>query len=73
MPALAGALRESGLTLTGGGVFEQARDPRQGDPEGRPIRRGLGGTGTTSGEGVELSPDSGRPARLPAGVVDVYA
>jgi flagellar hook-length control protein FliK len=73
MPALAGALRESGLTLTGGGVFEQARDPRQGEPEGRPGRGGIGGTGGLSADGSEPGPDSGRPVRLPAGVVDIYA
>jgi flagellar hook-length control protein FliK len=29
MPVLAGSLREAGLTLSGGGVFEQARQPGQ--------------------------------------------
>lgn len=37
MPTLAGQLRESGLTLTGGGVFEQARQPAgQGGREAWP-------------------------------------
>ena len=42
MPTLAGQLRESGLTLTGGGVFEQAQ-PGSGqasDPQGREARPG---------------------------------
>ncbi len=42
MPTLAGALRESGLTLTGGGVFEQPANPQQqGD------RAPAGGRSTT--------------------------
>lgn len=37
MPTLAGALREAGLTLAGGGVFEQPRDARRdGDAADRP-------------------------------------
>jgi flagellar hook-length control protein FliK len=42
LPALAGALRESGLTLTGGGVYQQApgrqdadSGPGGGSPDGR--------------------------------------
>lgn len=73
MPALAGALRDSGLTLAGGGVFEQARDPRQGEAEGRPARAGSGGASAASGDGIDAGLEPGRPARLPAGVVDVYA
>jgi flagellar hook-length control protein FliK len=38
MPTLAGSLRDSGLTLTGGGVFEQPRDagPQDGAQAGTP-------------------------------------
>jgi flagellar hook-length control protein FliK len=43
MPTLAGSLREAGLTLTGGGVFEQPRDPR-GD-----IGNGNDGSGSRAG------------------------
>lgn len=32
MPLLAGSLREAGLTLTGGGVFEQPREPSRDAP-----------------------------------------
>lgn len=32
MPQLAGSLREAGLTLSGGGVFEQPRQPQQDAP-----------------------------------------
>ena len=35
VPALASALRENGLTLTGGGVFEQAREQRGDARPGR--------------------------------------
>jgi flagellar hook-length control protein FliK len=35
MPVLASALREGGLTLSGGGVFEQPRDPQR-DGSGAP-------------------------------------
>lgn len=67
MPVLASALRDSGLTLTGGGVFEQARDPHQGDEAG-------GGTAARDGavddaDGVAER----RPVALPQGMVDLYA
>ena len=39
VPALAGALRENGLTLTGGGVFEQAREQRGDAAPGRSRQR----------------------------------
>jgi len=74
VPALAGALRESGLTLSGGGVFEQPREQR-GDahanaPQGdaRAADHALDGVRDT-GVGAALA------ARLPRarGVVDLYA
>lgn len=70
VPALASTLRESGLTLTGGGVFDQARDPR-GDarpdtPQAGPW--GFDGLG-------DSAPSSASAPRLPRarGVVDLYA
>ena len=71
LPALAGALRESGLTLTGGGVFEQSRQQNQGEPSskgGRPgDRDDDGAIGSVAGAG-------GAAQRwAPRGVVDVYA
>ena len=36
MPLLAGSLREAGLTLSGGGVFEQPRQQRDPAPQGTP-------------------------------------
>jgi flagellar hook-length control protein FliK len=71
MPVLAGALRETGLTLTGGGVFEQARDPRQGDAEAGPGRGSGAGSGPGGGTAADVEP--ARPVQLPRGVVDVYA
>lgn len=71
MPALASALRESGLTLTGGGVFEQPGRPgEQSGQGGHPTgRRGAG-----IGAGAEGEPE---PVALPTpvarGMVDLYA
>lgn len=69
MPALASALRDSGLTLTGGGVFEQPNQP--GEP-GQPGGQHGGRRG--SGPGGPAQPE---PAALPAprarGMVDLYA
>lgn len=69
MPTLAGALREEGLTLTGGGVFEQ---PRQAHGDDAPA--------TASGRGGRGGADDGAdtlaaPARqvAPRGMVDVFA
>lgn len=73
MPSLAGALRENGLTLTGGGVFEQPRPPRDGSDaqsagSGRAVPAGApGDDGAVAGAGV-------RPAASrPRGVLDLYA
>jgi flagellar hook-length control protein FliK len=70
VPALAGALRENGLTLTGGGVFEQPREQR-GEARQDSVRSTPGAHG-----GAADSPTSPTPApRLPRarGVVDLYA
>lgn len=72
MPALASALRDSGLTLAGGGVFDQST--RQGQP-GREAsaagaRSGAGGAGT-EGDGSATALPS--PGRQPRGIVDLYA
>lgn len=71
LPALAGALRDSGLTLTGGGVFEQ---PRQGGRE--PGNGGGNGERPAAGagrDGEPVAPDTARPLPAPRGVVDLYA
>lgn len=75
MPILAGSLRESGLTLTGGGVFEQ---PRQtGSDSQDPGRTGLrpgtgsGGHGDSADSGLALPTAPMAAARR--GVVDLVA
>jgi flagellar hook-length control protein FliK len=70
VPALATALRESGLTLTGGGVFEQPRESR-GDA---PTQPQAGGRVATELGSDEPLPPNATP-RLPRtrGVLDLYA
>lgn len=69
LPLLAGTLREAGLTLAGGGVFEQARQGG-GEPGGERGDAGPAGRRDTLGEPAEA------PARTPLrsrGVVDLVA
>lgn len=75
LPVLAGSLREAGLTLSGGGVFDQ---PRQRDAFGDP-QRAPGGTGARSGTTPD-APDwrDAAPGTLQApprrrGIVDLIA
>jgi hypothetical protein len=84
MPQLAGNLRESGLTLTGGGVSEQAPRQQAGAQDGgsdrgarnRPGGDGGSGAGSRDGSG---SGDGQRPGPAPRrvsgarGVVDLVA
>ncbi|QPF73106.1 hypothetical protein G8A07_09365 [Roseateles sp. DAIF2] len=76
LPELASALRENGLTLSGGGVFQQPRDAQQQQPQA--------GDGSNSGRrnnaGAEANDPLGQPAAAAArpaprarGVVDLYA
>lgn len=71
VPALAGALRESGLTLTGGGVFEQPRDSRDAQARSRTPEPHDRGAASVDAVGTTLA-----AARLPSrarGVLDVFA
>lgn len=85
MPQLAGSLRENGLTLSGGGVFEQPRQPQQQAQSG-----GGNGNGNGANNGNDNPRDSrrdgardaaangqtgtaGAPGRRHAGVVDLVA
>ena len=75
MPNLAASLRESGLTLTGGGVFEQ---PRQRADQAPADGRSNGGRASERGpEGGLADPaQAGAPAARTVrrqGVVDLYA
>ena len=74
LPSLAGALRENGLTLTGGGVFEQsrqARDGQSGQP-GQPGRAQGRADGSADDDGALAAAGRAAPARA-RGMVDVYA
>lgn len=77
MPTLAAALRENGLTLTGGGVFQQARDPGR-DAQGGQDASARGGTsdrrdgGRDGGRDPLAASAPARRVRHP-GQVDVYA
>ena len=67
MPLLAGSLREAGLTLSGGGVFEQPRQPRDGAPAAPDgSRRG-------DDTGAEVAPRPTAAAVHRRGVVDLVA
>ena len=70
MPALASALRENGLTLTGGGVFEQAREQR-GDARQDSPRAPAGGGRTALDSAAAPLPAARAPRAR--GVVDLYA
>lgn len=77
LPELASALRDSGLTLSGGGVFQQPREQRDpsaqqqsGEAQGRGADRGEAGGTATGSEPLAAAP---RPAARTRGVVDVYA
>jgi flagellar hook-length control protein FliK len=69
VPTLAGALRDSGLTLTGGGVYEQARDPR-GQPQPQAAR---GQAGAAVDDGAAALPAPAARGVRARGVVDLYA
>ncbi|MCU0969525.1 MAG: flagellar hook-length control protein FliK, partial [Rubrivivax sp.] len=69
LPTLAVALREQGLTLAGGGVFEQPRDPGRG-AEGPGRARDAD---RDAGDGaLAATPVQAAPRRL-RGTIDVYA
>jgi flagellar hook-length control protein FliK len=70
VPALATALRESGLTLTGGGVFDQPRDSR-----GEASARDPHAARATAEHASDEGPAASLTPRLPRarGVLDLYA
>ena len=76
MPSLAAALRETGLTLTGGGVFQQPRGQgRDGQASDTPAGRGgeSGGDADTNADtGAVAAASAPRRMRHP-GQVDVFA
>lgn len=73
MPSLANALRETGLTLTGGGVFQQSRQAPQGQPAAEGRSSAQGRTLADDGE-VDAALAIATPRRLrPMGALDVFA
>ncbi len=80
MPDLAGSLREAGLTLTGGGVFQQPRqaggDAGGQDKPGSRSRGGVTALAGSSSNSADNGPDStarGVSAMRRRGVVDLVA
>lgn len=73
MPVLASSLREEGLTLMGGGVFEQPRDPgRQATGSGEGTRARA--SRDTEPTGIDAAPAADRAVpRRTLGALDVYA
>ena len=77
MPTLASTLRESGLTLTGGGVFEQPANPQQPDARA-PGGNRADGARSTAADNPGLDTADAAAAPLPPlvarrGVVDLVA
>jgi flagellar hook-length control protein FliK len=78
LPDLAAALRDSGLTLSGGGVFQQARDPGQNasgrEGSGADTRSGASRSGVTAVDAQDTAISSAkRLSGRSRGVVDLYA
>ncbi|RVU43026.1 flagellar hook-length control protein FliK [Rubrivivax rivuli] len=78
LPTLAGSLREAGLTLSGGGVFEQPRQQAQAEPgSGGNGRSGTGGgtgeSGSDTAPGAAAATGNGMAGARRRGVVDLVA
>ncbi len=76
LPQLASSLREAGLTLSGGGVFEQPRQPQpDASDSGRPERSGAspaeGSGGSSAPDALSTAPNA--PHHRRRGVVDLVA
>jgi flagellar hook-length control protein FliK len=70
LPTLAGTLRDNGLTLTGGGVFEQPRPPRDDSP---PPSASNANGGREAASAAPTGVIGGARQLAPRGVVDLYA
>ncbi|MET0517946.1 MAG: flagellar hook-length control protein FliK, partial [Burkholderiaceae bacterium] len=82
LPDLAAALRDAGLTLSGGGVFQQAqdsggsarRDAADGGERGGGRSGGVAGVGGIGGDDAIAAASARRSApRASRGVLDLYA
>jgi flagellar hook-length control protein FliK len=72
LPSLASALRESGFTLTGGGVFQQPRDTGNGERGAQDGRNGPARPDPST-ETVTTATVSSAGRRPRSGLVDLYA
>ena len=72
LPQLASSLREAGLTLSGGGVFEQPRQAQPDASEGGKPRGDAGLRNSANGETAPFASHSTAPQRR-RGVVDLVA
>jgi flagellar hook-length control protein FliK len=72
LPELAASLRDSGLTLAGGGVFDQRRGRGEQAPGGQPGGMRNGGADALD-EGLPTIAATQAPARSTRGVVDLLA
>ncbi|MCI1193736.1 flagellar hook-length control protein FliK, partial [Calidifontimicrobium sp. SYSU G02091] len=70
LPALASALRDSGLTLAGGGVFDRPREQRDDSQAGDAAS---GGTRAPAARGATGEAADARPAPRRRGIVDLVA
>jgi hypothetical protein len=70
LPALAGALQQAGLTLAGGGVFQQARE---GGAQGQPADAPRGGRAPRAGEADTAAVAAAERRFSPRGLVDLLA
>jgi flagellar hook-length control protein FliK len=74
LPELAAALRENGLTLSGGGVFQQARDPGQSGGQDGQAGSARHATAAPAGTDSEPGPLMTMPRQQATrGVLDMYA
>ena len=74
MPTLAAALRDTGLTLTGGGVFQQSRQSQQEQAATDKRNAGLGRLSGDDGDSDLNRLAAATPRRLrPLGALDVFA
>jgi flagellar hook-length control protein FliK len=75
LPALAGSLREAGLTLNGGGVFDQPRQHEAfGDPDrGAAAASARGGAAPGASEAHDAAPGALQMPPRRRGIVDLIA
>lgn len=75
LPELAAALRDAGMTLSGGGVFQQQRDPQQdGQAQTQASDQGAARSGSAgASDTTGLGAGQAVVRRTQAGVLDMYA